>query len=469
LKTEVEVQHLIQKWISRCIVFIEDGGRGEVGKKILTADRNDVEARVGGKCPTCPTIMIERKRRRPDSRPDTITVEHIVPRTLGGNNVRDNLVAMCHDCNRCRNTTMTRLIPHHVSFHGHTLDSEERALFGTFIEWSIRTIHTPNSSRVSLLCTQLFDEAKLEGSATRKKKLLQRAARKAALSKVSNKKSKTILSKPKHDSYSEILSLLIEIRDTQKAILDHLQKTPFRRFMDWLLSPFRRASKSRLSHNRRTIEYPSLVNENTTTALVNEVPTPKSEEEAIEEIPVATAPIDAGEVIDNGGIDRFRTECIGVVNESMSPATFALRLGGRFEDMTAKEFAKSCGIPSSWSLLKAIETHISDLIHTDGIGTTAVISPVHNSNEDTIRTLEDLATVLRKKLPDEILLQQLGHRIAEWCNSDWGTSLRNASDVRHHLGIGKLRPMRKMLEDMFGNQVYFEGSGPRMICKYTKD
>ena len=105
MKTDEEVQHLIEKWIPRCIAFIEDGGRGEIGKKILTADRNDVDARVGKKCPTCPTIMIERKRRRPDDRPETITVEHIVPRTLGGNNVRDNLVAMCHDCNKCRRPT----------------------------------------------------------------------------------------------------------------------------------------------------------------------------------------------------------------------------------------------------------------------------------------------------------------------------------------------------------------------------
>jgi len=238
MKTEDEVLHLIDGWIHQCITFIQNGGRGEVGKKIKTSDKNDIDARVGEKCPTCPNVMIERKRGKPDGRPKTITAEHIVPRTLGGNNVRDNLVAMCHDCNKCRNTTMTRLLPDHTFFHGRVLNPKEKALIAIFIEWSIRTIHTPNSPKVNPLCTQLFDEAKLEASATREEKMSLRVARKAALSKASNKISKTILSKSKYDSSSEILSLLKEILETQKAILEQLQKSPLRRFRDWIVGLF---------------------------------------------------------------------------------------------------------------------------------------------------------------------------------------------------------------------------------------
>ena len=473
MKTDEEVHHLIEKWIPRCIAFIEDGGRGEIGKNILTADRNDVEARVGEKCQTCPTIMIERKRRRPDDRPKTITVEHIVPRTLGGNNVRDNLVAMCHDCNKCRNTTMTRLIPHHVSFRGRVLNSEERALIAKFIEWSIRTMHTPNSSRVDPLCTQIFDEAKLEGSATSKEKLSRRVTRKTALSKVSNKKSKTILSKSKHDSFSEILSLLIEIRDTQKAILEQLQKSLFRRLIDWLVTPFRLISRKILSRRKTsksistskekkidthppeetfeeiieqllleegsisvsylgivlgkyqkrnnwddvgsgallvkhgmsknfglknairklmpdrviiTGEHPkemiSLVNEKETVEVKNNL------EEPVQTILIEEGdnyPIDDSTNLD--GIDIFRHECLRVINESMSPVTFSMKLAASisengFEDMTGKEFARHCGIPNSWSLLKALQTHLSDSICVDGKGTAAIITPLQSQGNE---------------------------------------------------------------------------------------
>lgn len=37
---------------------------------------------------------------REDLADNDATIEHLVPRVLGGRDTRDNLVAACHECNR---------------------------------------------------------------------------------------------------------------------------------------------------------------------------------------------------------------------------------------------------------------------------------------------------------------------------------------------------------------------------------
>jgi hypothetical protein len=119
-------------------------------------------------------------------------------------------------------------------------------------------------------------------------------------------------------------------------------------------------------------------------SLVNEKETVEVKENL--EKPVRTILIEGddnypiGDSTNLDGIDRFRHECLRVIDESMSPVTFSMKLSASisengFEDMTGKEFARHCGIPNNWSLLKALQTHLSDSICVDGKGNTAIITP----------------------------------------------------------------------------------------------
>ena len=83
-------------------------------------------------------------------------------------------------------------------------------------------------------------------------------------------------------------------------------------------------------------------------------------------------------------LQSFQAACIAVINEPMSPATFALRLGAHASvvcssEISAKEFAHQCGIAKSWSLLKSLRTHVSDRVIVDGIGTAATIAPIDSA------------------------------------------------------------------------------------------
>ena len=360
MNTEEEVQHLVDEWTTQCINFIQTGSKGEVGKKISTSDRKEIEVRVGEKCPTCqivmsPTIKKGRKPRKGEvPEPSSITVEHIVPRTLGGNNKRDNLIAMCHQCNMYRNATMTVSIPHHSTMRGKSLSKEEFTQVSRFIEWSIRTIHSP-LSKVDKVCSEIFENF----IANVEKPKIPVVAKKPVIIVTENNQIATDDSL-ENNSISELIELLREISDTQKTILEHLQKSLSRRLIDWLATPFRMISR-KIRLRRKNSNSISISKEKT-----NDIHSPEKTFE-----------------VDNNldGINRFRLECLRVIDERMSPAKFSMRLSASisehgFEDMSGKEFARYCGIPKRWSLLKALQTHLSDSICIDGKGTAAIITPL---------------------------------------------------------------------------------------------
>ena len=376
MKTEKEVQHLIDEWTTQCINFIQTGGKGEVGKNISASDRKGIEVKVGEKCPTCPILMSPtiKKGRKPRKgevpEPSSITVEHIVPRTLGGNNKRENLIAMCHQCNMYRNATMTVSIPNHSTIHGRSLSKEEITQVSRFIEWSIRTIHSP-LNKVDKVSSEIFE---------------------TFISNIEIPKITVVAKKPviivaddslENNGIGELIKLLREISDTQKEILEHLQKSLSRRLIDWLITPFRLISKKILLRHKNS--------KSISTSNEEKIDT-HSQEKMFEvnnnlEEPVRTILIDKGDkspVEDSTnleGIDRFRLECLRVIDESMSPSKFSIKLSASinehgFEDMTGKEFARHCGIPNGWSLLKALQTYLSDSIYIEGKGTAAIITPL---------------------------------------------------------------------------------------------
>ncbi|MCW2923021.1 MAG: endonuclease [Thermoleophilia bacterium] len=63
--------------------------------------RERLHARQGGQCHYCGCQMTLRTYGIQDRLADTdVTVEHLVPRVLGGRDIPQNLVAACHGCNR---------------------------------------------------------------------------------------------------------------------------------------------------------------------------------------------------------------------------------------------------------------------------------------------------------------------------------------------------------------------------------
>lgn len=464
MDTEAEVQEIIQKWTKHCIAFIETGGNGEVGKRISSANRRLIESQIGECCPTCnmemaPTTKRGRQPKKGESaEPTSITVEHVVSRTLGGNNKLENLVAMCHRCNMCRNTTMTKFIPVYASMHGRALTDVERDKVGRFIEWSIRTIRSP-STKIDAECSELFSN------------LLSKTKHKHTAVVEQNE---TENNNPVHTGYStpiegntemkQLLEVLQEIRDTQKSILEQLIRSKKHRLSSWFKGMFTKKKKSTIATNNapRTQAKPK---ETTKKISTKKIPSPPVQvehvftiteefEQTIRNVLDGQKPmmlavlgnelknyqemnqwVDTGteaflmmhgfskksglkkaimsqmpdEVVIEGepprqtislkliqdpivqaknqqpmfemNLEYFRTACIAVIEESMSPATFALRLGSHVSttysrETSAKEFAHQCGIPKSWSLLKSLRTHVSDCVVVDGVGTAATIAPV---------------------------------------------------------------------------------------------
>jgi 5-methylcytosine-specific restriction endonuclease McrA len=63
--------------------------------------REQLYARQGGCCHYCGREMTLRTYAIQDALRDTdATIEHLVPRVLGGRDIPQNLVAACHRCNR---------------------------------------------------------------------------------------------------------------------------------------------------------------------------------------------------------------------------------------------------------------------------------------------------------------------------------------------------------------------------------
>ena len=249
MKSEKEIQHLIDEWTTRSIDFLEKGERGDIRKQISAPNQLEMNSYLGKKCPTCTEKMT---RKNPKTR---LTTEHIVPRCLGGNNIRVNLVAMCHHCNQYRNAVMMVFLPPLPDMRGTKLEDSVKADLSRFIEWSLRTIHTPDSKRIDAELSELF--AEYSAPINNGKKAIKRAKKRA--------KGKTTKSskKPQSIASDDVLEVLKEILETQKAILERLQKSPLHRFKDWIIglfpkkktrSPIEVKSKRRSSHRHRSLK-----------------------------------------------------------------------------------------------------------------------------------------------------------------------------------------------------------------------
>ena len=147
---EEQVSEFVAKSQIRAKEFIESGD--EQTKRVISKkNREEIYQSKGDKCPTCDNILTEStdhkssKSYAPTS--SSITVEHILPLYLGGNNKLGNLVAMCYACNnQARNETQRHFIQDPVqSNRGKPLTKESEDIINRFTEWSIRGIKTPST------------------------------------------------------------------------------------------------------------------------------------------------------------------------------------------------------------------------------------------------------------------------------------------------------------------------------------
>ena len=218
MMSETEVQKLVDHWTPHCCDFLESN-REATKRRIVTLDKQRLRSKVGSNCPICSIKMVEPKKGVPKKggspSPNAWTTEHIGPLCLGGDNRSENLIAICHSCNDTRNVMMGKLLPElaptsKTPIRGQKLDPSVQKIVEEFIEWGIRTIYAPSSELNSRLC-QLFDE--------RKRKEGQEVVYASDVRTVPIPTTSTLES-------TELLDVLNQILETQKAILEQLQKSP---------------------------------------------------------------------------------------------------------------------------------------------------------------------------------------------------------------------------------------------------
>jgi 5-methylcytosine-specific restriction endonuclease McrA len=119
-------------------------------RKISKTNRGIIYLSIGEKCLTCDLTLSEPTDRKSTKSYDpidsSITIEHILPLDLGGDNRLDNMVPMCYACNvKARCATQQYFVEHLVKENrGKTLSGEDKDLLNRFVEWSIRTVKSPD-------------------------------------------------------------------------------------------------------------------------------------------------------------------------------------------------------------------------------------------------------------------------------------------------------------------------------------
>jgi 5-methylcytosine-specific restriction endonuclease McrA len=73
--------------------------------RINPADRRTVIHRDGRKCRYCGRAVQERPNPH-KARADDLTIDHVVPRHMGGGSTVDNMVVACHKCNHEKDRTL---------------------------------------------------------------------------------------------------------------------------------------------------------------------------------------------------------------------------------------------------------------------------------------------------------------------------------------------------------------------------
>ena len=147
---EEQVAEFVADCQKQTLEFIESGTHAK-RKTISKTNRGIIYQSIGEKCPICDLTLSEPTDRKSTKTYDpidsSITIEHVLPLDLGGNNRRDNMVPMCYACNvKARCATQQYFVEAMVKENrGKTLSEEDKELLNRFVEWSIRTVKSPDN------------------------------------------------------------------------------------------------------------------------------------------------------------------------------------------------------------------------------------------------------------------------------------------------------------------------------------
>ena len=134
----------------KAVKFIESG-KNPKRRRISKTIRGIIYQSVGEKCSICDLILSEhtdtKSTKSYDPIDSSITIEHLFPLDLGGNNTPDNMVPMCYACNvKARCATQQHFVETMVKEkRGKTLSEEDKEILNRFVEWSIRTVKSPGN------------------------------------------------------------------------------------------------------------------------------------------------------------------------------------------------------------------------------------------------------------------------------------------------------------------------------------
>ena len=145
--SEKEILESIVKLQEKAIIFVESGTkpkRSLIPKSLREKRSNES---IGSKCPTCDriiTIANPPSNKQYDPIDSSLTIEHLFPLRLGGDNKLEELmVAMCHHCNSCRNTVMQTFLAGLFSITRQSLSGRQKEKVRRFVEWSIASLFLP--------------------------------------------------------------------------------------------------------------------------------------------------------------------------------------------------------------------------------------------------------------------------------------------------------------------------------------
>jgi 5-methylcytosine-specific restriction endonuclease McrA len=148
-------EELVAEFVAGCqkqaLEFVESG-RSAKRVTISKISRDLIYQSIGEKCPTCDLTLSEPSDRKSTKSYDpidsSITVEHLLPLDLGGNNSFNNLVPMCYSCNaKARGATQQEFVEALIKENrGKDLSEENKDILNRFVEWSIRTVKSPDNN-----------------------------------------------------------------------------------------------------------------------------------------------------------------------------------------------------------------------------------------------------------------------------------------------------------------------------------
>ena len=361
---EDQIQKFIDEWIPICKSFSERGQK--VKKKVIPGTiRRRIEAEAGNPCPICSEILIlpEKLGHRPKrgySPPNrSVTVEHIVPRTLGGDNRESNLISMCYLCNMCRNITMTKLMREHTTLRVRKLNDAEFEKLKQFVAWSIRTVHTPKSEFIDPEIQGMFEAIYTKHSESDAEKGATSPKPTAATSPLHTGEQATL---------SQLLTVLEDIRRDQRDLLRLMEqkRVPLLvRFFRWVTAPFRRGPPKRIE---AVVQQPAEMKELAQPSM------PKAEEER-EPVEIESEVELAAQLSELESDAEQRASFQRIIESLLAEKMSLVRLGTKVRDYQEEQgwpergtpvFLQEFGIPKRHGLRKAIENLMSDRVIISG-------------------------------------------------------------------------------------------------------